>query len=257
VRAAPRIVALGGHDLSTRPHELAVLEHMLALTYVDRPRVCMLPTASGDPHDAIHRFYTALDRFDARPSHISLFRLERERVDLRRQLMEQDLIYVDGGSLLNLVAIWRAHSLPSLMREAWRAGVLLAGQSAGAMCWFAASITASGGAPQAAKGLGFLPGSLCVHYRRDPARRTAYLEAVSSGLPGGYAIDDGAGLLFEGLRAVEAFAGRPGARVVRVDRDEDGIQEAEVIPIPLRPPALDPDPALEEMRRHRLALRNR
>lgn len=236
------------------PDEFAVVRHLLELTRAKRPRVCLLPTASGDPQEGIARFYAALDRFDCEASHISLFRLERERVNLREHLLRQDLIYVAGGSMLNLMAIWLAHGVDRLMREAWSAGVLLAGQSAGAMCWFEQGITASAGAPMVAAGLGLIPGSLCVHYARDPHRRSAYLDAVAAGMPGGYALDDGAGLLFEGRRAVEAFAGRSAARVMRVERRDGHARELELRPIPLRHDlAREEDPAIGELRELRRA----
>ena len=250
----PRIVALGGHEFRGQPSHLAIVQHLLSLTRVERPRVCLLPTASGDPTEAIQSYYSVLDRFDCRPTHVSLFRLERERVDLRRHLLSQDMIYVAGGSMLNLMAIWRAHDLDSIMRQVWERGTLITGQSAGAMCWFERGITASGGAPEVATGLGFLPGSLSVHYGRDPERRTAYLEAMAGGLESGYALDDGAGLLFEGRRAVEAFAGRRNARVVRVDLNGKGVRELELRPIPLRYERAEArDPALEELRAMRRA----
>ena len=234
--AGGRIVALGGHEFTRHPDHLPVVRHLLALTGADNPRVCLIPTAGGDDSAAIANFYLALDGADYRPSHVSLFRRERERLDLRRHLLAQDLIYVTGGSLLNLLAVWRAHGLPKLLAEAWESGVLLAGQSAGAMCWFGYGITASLGDPSPAGGLGLLPGSLCVHYGRDPARRAAYLRAVSSGFPAGYALDDGAGMLFEGRMPVEAFAARHDARVVRVEADgRGGSRELSLRPEPLAP----------------------
>src|SRR5687768_17654591 len=127
-----RIVVLGGHEFRSQPTERAIVRHLLELTHVPNPRVCLLPTASGDPQASIADFYSVLDRFDCRPTHVSLFRMEREWVNLREHLFEQDLIYVAGGSMLNLIAIWRAHGLAAIMREAWEAGILLAGQSAGA-----------------------------------------------------------------------------------------------------------------------------
>ena len=219
---------------------------------MENPRVCLLPTASGDPQASITDFYSVLDRFDCRPTHVSLFRMEREWVNLRDHLLEQDLIYAAGGSMLNLVAIWRAHGLAEIMREAWEKGILLAGQSAGAMCWFEYGITQSAGDPRVAEGLGLLPGTLCVHYARDPGRRACLLREVGAGLPGGHGIDDGAGLLFEGTDPVEAFAGRQGSRVVRVERGDERAKEMELYPISLRP-ELTPadDPAIAEMRRLR------
>jgi peptidase E len=241
----PRIVALGGHEFRARPGDLAIVRHLLELTGAERPRVCLLPTASGDPQEGIASFHSVLARHECEPSHISLFRLERERVDLREHLLEQDLIYVAGGSMLNLIAIWQAHGLDRVLMDAWGSGVLLAGQSAGAMCWFEQGITASGGSPEPAGGLGLLSGTLSVHHGRDPHRRAALLAGIAAGsLPGGYALDDGAGLLFEGTRPVEAFAGTRGARVLRV---EPGV-ERELHPIPLRPELQPVDPAIAERR---------
>ena len=100
---------------------------------------------------------------------------------LRDHLLAQDLIYVGGGSLVNLLAVWEAHDIASILSLAWRQGIVLAGQSAGAMCWFEAGITKSSGKPLAAAGLGLLHGSLCVHYNNEPERRAAYLEAVGNG----------------------------------------------------------------------------
>jgi cyanophycinase-like exopeptidase len=224
------------------------------LTGVENPRVCLLPTASGDPQQSISDFYSVLDRFDCRATHVSLFRLEREWVDLRDHLVNQDLVYAAGGSMLNLIAIWRAHGLAEIMRDVWEAGVLLAGQSAGAMCWFEHGITSSAGQPRAAEGLGLLPGTLCVHYARDPGRREALLREIGSGMPAGFGIDDGAGLLFEGTKPVEAFAGRRGARVVRVEPGDEGARELVLRPIPLRHElAWSADPGLAEMREHHRA----
>ena len=247
VQRPRRIVALGGHEFRLRGPELAILQHVLSLSGVDSPRVCLLPTAGGDSRDGIADFYSASDRFDCIPSHVSLFRLEHERIDLRRHLLSQDLIYVAGGSLVNLLAIWRAHRLPALFAEAWREGVVLAGQSAGALCWFDHGISASSGAPAPIRGLGLARGSLCVHYARDPARRTAYLDAVADGLPGGWGIDDGAGIVFESGADPVPLAGRERARVVRVERNRG--KAIEIIENPrllsYRPPGPS-DPALAE-----------
>jgi len=252
-----RIVALGGHEFRSQPAERAIVRHLLELTGVENPRVCLLPTASGDPQASISDFYSVLDRFECRPTHVSLFRMEREWVDLRDHLLKQDLIYAAGGSMLNLIAVWRAHGLPEIMREAWESGVLLAGQSAGAMCWFETGVTLSAGNPRVAEGMGFLPGTLSVHFARDPQRRECLLREVGGGLPAGYGIDDGAGLLFEGTRPVEAFAGRQGARVVRIEpgeREGDAVSELVLSSIPLKPEMVPSvDFAIAEMRELRRA----
>ena len=114
-------------------------------------------------------------------------------------MLAQDIIYVGGGSMRNLLAIWQAHELDSLLIEAWEAGTVLAGLSAGAMCWFDGGITRSSGPPEPIDGLGLLQGSLTVHADGEPERLPVWLERMRDGaLPGGWALDDGVGLLFGG-----------------------------------------------------------
>ncbi len=232
--AVRRILALGGHDFTSRPPDRAVCELLLRLASErggERPRICILPTASGDTAEQIGRFYAAFGERPCEPSDVSLFRLGRRPLALRDHLLAQDLIYVGGGSLLNLLAVWEAHDIASILRLAWRQGIVLAGQSAGAMCWFEAGITKSSGKPREAAGLGMLAGSLCVHYNNEPERRAAYLEAVADGMPGGYGLDDYAGLLWEGEGSPAAVTARRGARAYRVSSGGESVIES---PLPAR-----------------------
>lgn len=229
-----RILVLGGHEFSSRPPDRAVCELLLRLAGeggAERPRICILPTASGDTSDQIASFYSAFGERHCEPSDVSLFRLGRRPLELRDHLLEQDLIYVGGGSMVNLLAVWEAHDIASILSLAWRKGIVLAGQSAGAMCWFEAGITKSSGKPLAAAGLGLLEGSLCVHYNNEPERRAAYLDAVGEGMPSGYGLDDYAGLLWEGEGTPAAVTARRGARAYRVSRREGEVAES---PLPAR-----------------------
>ncbi len=229
-----RILALGGHDFTARPPDRAVCEFLLRLAAErggDRPRICILPTASGDTSEQIARFYQVFGDRPCEPSDVSLFRLGRRPMALRDHLLSQDLIYVGGGSMVNLLAVWEAHDIASIVSLAWRRGIVLAGQSAGAMCWFEAGITKSSGKPLAAAGLGFLPGSLCVHYNNEPERRATYLEAIGDGMPDGYGLDDYAGLLWEGEDSPSALTARRGARAYRVTAQEGAALES---PLPAR-----------------------
>ncbi len=134
-------------------------------------------------------------------------------------MREQDIIYVGGGSMRNLLAVWRAHGLDELLIEAWRAGTVLAGLSAGAMCWFQGGVTRSSGPPEPLAGLGLIEGSLTVHADGEPERLPVWLASVRDGtLPGGWALDDGVGLLFKGLRMARVVSSRPGAGAQRVDQ---------------------------------------
>ncbi|HVD86149.1 MAG TPA: peptidase E [Solirubrobacterales bacterium] len=229
-----RILALGGHDFTSRPPDRAVCELLLRLAGERggrRPRICILPTASGDTSEQIGRFYAAFGGRSCEPSDVSLFRLGRRPMALRDHLLSQDLIYVGGGSMVNLLAVWEAHDIASILSLAWRRGIVLAGQSAGAMCWFEAGVTKSSGEPLVAAGLGLLSGSLCVHYNNEPERRAAYLAAVGDGTPGGYGLDDYAGLLWEGGGSPSALTARRGARAYRVASREGEPTES---PLPAR-----------------------
>jgi peptidase E len=220
-----RVLTLGGHDFTSRPGDRAVCELMLRLATTragGRPRICILPTASGDTSEQIGRFYTAFGERPCEPSDLSLFRLGSRPMELRDHLLEQDLIYVGGGSLLNLLAVWEAHDLSAILSLAWRQGVVLAGQSAGAMCWFEAGITKSSGKARPGAGLGLLGGSLCVHYNNEPDRRAAYLDAVADGMPGGYGLDDYSGLIWEGPAPPAAVTAQRGARAYRVAKGDNG-----------------------------------
>ena len=119
----------------------------------------------------IASFHATFGARACRAQHLSLFRLEHGPEALRAHILAQHVVYVGGGSMRNLLAIWREHGLDRILREAWEAGVVLAGLSAGAMCWFEHGITCSTGSPAPAPGLGFLRGSLSVHYDAQPARR--------------------------------------------------------------------------------------
>jgi peptidase E len=180
--------------------------------------VLFLPTASGDPTAQIAAFQERFGTRPCRPRHLSLFRLHGSARSLRDVVLEQDVIYVGGGSMRNLLAIWAAHDLDRLLEEAWRRGIVLAGLSAGAMCWFQGGVTRSSGPPEPIRGLGLLPGSLTVHADGEPERLPVWLDAVRNGaLPGGWAADDGVGLLFRGTRLDRVVASRPGAAAERCD----------------------------------------
>ncbi len=251
------ILALGGHEFSRKVGNEAIRDYMLALAEGAEPRVCLLPTASGDPADQIAAFRASFGGLACDVSHVSLFRLENDVIDMAEHLLAQDLIYVGGGSMVNLLAIWRAHGLDDLLRECVRRGVVLAGQSAGAMCWFEWGVTRSAGPARLAPGLGLVPGILSVHYHRDPDRRQVLLDEVAArGVPG-LGIDDGAGVLISDGRVRVAVSGRDGAGVWSVVPDDRGgahEMRMAAVPLPSPRPAIDDVPdAVIEMRELRRA----
>src|SRR3954452_3413059 len=219
-----RIVAMGGGGFSAAPDgDPALDRYVLDVPERACPRICLLPTASGDTEEQIQRFYRAYHDLPCEPTHLSLFRLGTKPVDLRALLLGQDVIYAGGGSLLNLLAIWRAHGIDAILREAWQRGVVLSGISAGSMCWFTAGVTKGYGVPRAVEGLGFLPASNSVHHSSEPERRPCFHEAVAREMaPPGYSVDDGAALLFAGDELVEAVSAPAGAGAWWVDANGDG-----------------------------------
>lgn len=236
----PQIVAFGGGGFSLESDNTLLDDYVLALTGVARPRICFLPTASGDADHYVVRFYRAFAASRCEPSHLSLFRRESSFEDPRSHLLAQDILYVGGGSVVSLLGTWRAHGLDHVMREAWLAGVLLCGGSAGSLCWFTDAVSGfHTGAPRRVRGLGLLPWSNAVHYDAEAGRRRAFHAGIAAGMPAGYAAGDGAALHFIGSELAEAIASRPGAPAYFVTRDSRGdVAERELAPRYLGPASL-------------------
>ena len=200
------------------------------------PKVCFIGTATGDNPAVITSAYSALsERF--RPSHLELFAMPN-LADVRGHLLGQDVMWVGGGSVANLLALWRLHGWDELLREAWEAGVVLGGVSAGSICWHNGGTTDSFGPDlrPVTNGLGFLPYSNGVHYDSELQRRPLYQGLIADGtLTDGYATDDGVGLVYRGIEMVEVVADRPGCAAYRVERGADGsVRETRLEPRRLR-----------------------
>jgi dipeptidase E len=227
------ILAMGGGGFSMEPDNTLLDDFLLSLVpRSGTPKVCFLPTASGDSDGYIERFERAFAAPRARASVLSLFK--REHADLRTFVLSQDVVYVGGGNTANMLTLWRMHGLDAILAEALSAGVILAGLSAGMNCWFDASVTDSfnvNDLQPLSDGLGMLTGSACPHYDGEEHRRSTYLDLVSSGrLPGGYAADDGCALLFRSGQFADAVSSRAGARAFQV-RETDGVAVEESIPV--------------------------
>jgi peptidase E len=215
-----QIVGLGGGG--TEEQVALLFEFVLGLTGKERPRLALVPTAANERDDEIAWFS---ERNAARADVSVLRTFPWPPQELREFVLSQDAIWVGGGSTANMLAVWRVHGIDELLREAWEQGTVLAGWSAGMICWFEHGVTDSFG-PQleAMQCLGFLPGSACPHYDGEEMRRPRYRELVANGLPGGLAADDGVGLRFEGSELAEVVTCRDGAAAYRVTADgEDRI----------------------------------
>jgi dipeptidase E len=244
-RREPQIVALGGGGFSMEKDSPLLDDYILSLTATARPRVCFLPTASGDADHYVVRFYR---RFSAScdASHVSLFRRDQGvggvEDDLATHLLAQDLIYVGGGNVVSMLGAWRAHGLDSILRRAWRQGVVLCGPSAGSLCWFAESLSAFHGAPRRVRGLGLLPYSNCVHYDAEPARRAEYHRFVREGMRPGYAADDGVALHFRGPSLELAVSSRANGHAYRVEPARRKVREIPLDVVDLSADHRQPDP---------------
>lgn len=210
-----------------------LLRYALDLTGQDRPKLGLLATATGDDSDWVLKMYGAFAGWDVEVSHLTVFPMPNV-ADPRAWLLEQDVIYVSGGSVANLMALWRLHGLDEALEEAWRSGVVLSGQSAGALCWHVGGNTDSFG-PELrvwADGMALLPYSCGVHYDSDPQRRPLLQQSVAGGeLPGGYAADEGVALHYVGTEFIQAVTITPGAAAYRLEHDgAGGVKEFRIEP---------------------------
>ena len=207
------------------------------LSGAQAPRVCVLNTANGDEPNAYLRMYARLSRHQARPSHLQLFPMPNV-ADPEDLLLSQDVIFVGGGSVANMVAVWRVHGLDRILRRAWEQGIVLAGVSAGAICWFEGGTTDSFGPDLRpfTDGLALLAGSYCPHYSAEPMRRPLYQELVAAAtLAAGIACDDGTAAHFADDILAEIVADHAGVTGYRVQPDGDGGCVEEPLPPTLVP----------------------
>jgi peptidase E len=214
-----QIVAMGGLPDDT------LLDYVLDLA--GGKRLLYVPTASREESGRTVYWYERLtDR--ARMTNLSFF--PWPPADLRELALAQDVIFVSGGNTANAIAIWRTHGFDEILRDAWAAGVLLTGWSAGMICWFEHGVTDSFGdelGPMEC--LGLLPGSACPHYDGEARRRPVYTGLVAAGFPAGLAADDDVALHFVGDELREVVTTREGATAYRVSQNGEEALDARLL----------------------------
>lgn len=226
---ASRVIAIGGGGFLMEPENSLLDQYCLDCTGKTVPKICFIPTASGDSEEFLLRFYTAFARYSCKASHLAIFRRPRPGAipltEIEQHLLNQDIIYVGGGNTRAMLAVWREWDVDEILKKAWRSGILLAGMSAGAICWFEYGASDSNFADKLSplKGLGLIRGSCTVHYDGELNRRPDYHQLIKNGeLPPGLGIDDGAAVMFEGQKIIEVVSSRPAAKAYQVNLKEDG-----------------------------------
>jgi len=218
------VIAIGGGMMVPEGSVPLLIDYALRLSGKREPRICVLNTAAGDDPRWALKMFDRLSGRPARVSHLALFPMPNV-ADPDDLLLSQDVIFVGGGSVANMLAVWRVHELDVIMRKAWQSGIVLGGSSAGGICWFEGGTTDSFGRSLRpfTDGLGLLPGSFCPHYNSESLRRPLYHQLISDGtLAPGLACDDGVGAHFVDDELTEVIADRPGSSAYRVELDSPG-----------------------------------
>jgi len=227
------IAASGGIVIEDGIRRLGpIMRYGLKLTGKPNPRLCYLGGAAGDDATWTAAFYTACIGEDLTPSHLQLFPMPNVR-DVRAHLLAQDMLWVGSGSVANLLAVWRVHGLDAILREAWEHGIVLAGVSAGSICWHSGGVTDSFGVElrPVTNGLGFLPYSNGVHYDSEERRRPRFRQLIGDGtLPAGYATDDQVALHYINETLHKVIAETSGKYAYHVVRTSEGVEETRIEP---------------------------
>ncbi len=207
--ATRQIIALGGGGFSMEPWNPLLDLYILKQSAKEKPKVCFIGTASGDAQSYIDRFYSSLKKLKCEPSHLSLFK--GHTVEIETFILDQDILYVGGGNTRNLLALWKDWGLDIAIRKAYENGTVLAGVSAGSICWFEQGVTDSvPGRLSSLKCLGWLKGSNCPHYDGEAERRPSYHQLLRSGeiLPG-LATEDGVAAHYINEKLKEIVSSHP------------------------------------------------
>jgi dipeptidase E len=222
-----QIIALGGGGFSMEPENPLLDRYILNQSDKTNPKICFIPTASGDSENYISRYYHFFEKQQCQPSHLSLFKPPTR--DLESFILEKEIIYVGGGNTKNLLVLWKEWGLDIVLRKAWEHGVILAGISAGSICWFEEGVTDSyGDRLEPLNCLGFLKGSNCPHYDGEPDRRPSYHKLMASKkIKPGIATDDGVAIHYIEHDISKIVSSRPNAKAYNVYYDKQ-VKEIEL-----------------------------
>jgi len=162
------IIAIGGGGFGRNPSSNSIEKYILNLSVKDSPRICFLPTATGDNDTYIVRFYSVFTPLNCIPSHIEFFNRTK---DIDEHIMNQDIVFVGGGNTKSMLAVWSDWGMNNILRNAYNKGTIMSGVSAGAICWFTSGITDSWNDQlKILPCLDFIDGTCCPHYDEEPSR---------------------------------------------------------------------------------------
>jgi peptidase E len=204
------------------------LQYMASLTGKPKPRICLLPTAVADSPTFIETWLQRCSPLGIEP-HIQRVFISSydQKISFEESLLSMDGIVVSGGNTLNMMAIWKAQGIDKILKKAWDQGIVLAGGSAGSLCWFEHGTTDSRPIEiTTVDGLGFLTGSHCPHYDSEPTRRPLYHDYISKGsLKPGYACDDAVGIVFKDNQVSNVVSMREESNAYYVHVEDGDVKE--------------------------------
>jgi peptidase E len=226
-----QVLAMGGGGFTLKPENLKLDRYLLSMTNKNNPKVCFIPTASGDDESYTRRFYSAYKKLECETSHLSLF--SPPEADLRDFVMDKDIFYVGGGNTRNLLVLWKEWGLDEHLYEAWCNGAIMAGLSAGSICWFKQGLTDSvTGKLLPLECLGFLAGSNCPHFDTEKGRRPSYYEAILDGsMIDGIACDDGVAAHFIDGKLERCVSSLSKAKAYKLKNVGGSIDESIIEPV--------------------------
>lgn len=219
-----QIIAMGGGGFSMEPGNPLLDDYVLSQSPVENPRICLIPTASNDAMEYIELFYDYCMTRNCTPSHLSLFNPATR--DFESFLLENDIIYVTGGHTGHMLRRWNAFGVDAILKKALELGIILAGVSAGASCWFEWGFTDSN--PERLSGepcLGFLRGSHCAHFENEGRREEFHQAMLSNEIPSGIGTENCAALHFVDERLLRVVSSRPGVSAYMTTRQAGQIEE--------------------------------
>jgi len=223
------IIALGGGSFSQQIGISPIDRYILSLSGKQYPKIAFLPTAAGDSTTYVHKFYDSFSRADCLMSHYSIF--GNNHLDIRSYLLEQDIIYVGGGNTFNMLTLWKARGVDTILRECWERGIIMCGISAGSLCWFRAGNTDSFGTMDKIECMSWLPFSNSPHYDTELTRRPNFYELIRTNqIPAGYGVDEGVALHFQDQNLFKVIAEKTEARAYWIEVKNGQVVEDTIVP---------------------------